>query len=149
MTHLSESDLKFIRAANRARQCPCSWWLSAAVPVGLFALISLSLAYILSWHFSRRGLEFVICMFYQGKYEPTNVQLGNIFAFFFCVYGVLSTFIFFYAYLAWKTQSRASKIIEKIVGDEGPNPQGGANGRQPLSSETSRTSAAAASRRSP
>jgi hypothetical protein len=31
----------------------------------------------------------------------------------------------------------------------GPNPQGGANGRQPFSSETNRTSAAAASRRSP
>ena len=31
----------------------------------------------------------------------------------------------------------------------GPNPQGGANGRQPFSSETDRTSAAAASRRSP
>ena len=30
-----------------------------------------------------------------------------------------------------------------------PNPQGGANGRQPFSSETNRTSAAAASRRSP
>jgi hypothetical protein len=30
-----------------------------------------------------------------------------------------------------------------------PNPQGGANGRQPFSSETNRTSTAAASRRSP
>jgi hypothetical protein len=30
-----------------------------------------------------------------------------------------------------------------------PNPQGGANGRQPFSSETNRVSAAAASRRSP
>ena len=34
-------------------------------------------------------------------------------------------------------------------GDTSPNPQGGANGRQPFSSGTNRTSAAAASRRSP
>jgi hypothetical protein len=32
---------------------------------------------------------------------------------------------------------------------EGPNPQGGANGRQPFSSDTNSTSAGAASRRSP
>ena len=40
---------------------------------------------------------------------------------------------------------------ELLGKDEGlsPNPQGGANGRQPFSSETNRTSAAAASRRSP
>ncbi len=40
--------------------------------------------------------------------------------------------------------------MEANFGDEdAPNPQGGANGRQPSSSETNRTSAAAASRRSP
>jgi hypothetical protein len=39
---------------------------------------------------------------------------------------------------------------EASFGDEdAPNPQGGANGRQPSGSETNRTSAAAASRRSP
>jgi len=35
------------------------------------------------------------------------------------------------------------------AGENGHNPQGGANGRQPFGSETNRTSAAAASRRSP
>jgi hypothetical protein len=37
----------------------------------------------------------------------------------------------------------------RAVMEAAPNPQGGANGRQPFSSETNRTSAAAASRRSP
>ncbi len=36
-----------------------------------------------------------------------------------------------------------------LPGTKAPNPQGGANGRQPFGSETSRTPAAAASRRSP
>jgi uncharacterized protein YceK len=37
----------------------------------------------------------------------------------------------------------------KPAQDSSPNPQGGANGRQPFSSEADRTSVAAASRRSP
>jgi hypothetical protein len=37
----------------------------------------------------------------------------------------------------------------QMVTDSSPNPQGGANGRQPVTSETNSTSAAAASRRSP
>jgi len=45
---------------------------------------------------------------------------------------------------------RTHLIVLRIIADSGkPNPQGGANGRQPFSSETNRTSAAAASRRSP
>jgi hypothetical protein len=39
--------------------------------------------------------------------------------------------------------------FQPFSGGAAPNPQGGANGRQPFSSETNRTSAAAASRRSP
>ena len=40
-------------------------------------------------------------------------------------------------------------IPEPVVSKGDPNPQGGANGRQPVGSETNRTPAAAASRRSP
>jgi len=44
---------------------------------------------------------------------------------------------------------RAWGIARIEQGGGQPNPQGGANGRQPLSSDTNRASAAAASRRSP
>ena len=39
--------------------------------------------------------------------------------------------------------------FQPFPGDSAPNPQGGANGRQPSGSESNRTSSAAASRRSP
>ena len=42
-----------------------------------------------------------------------------------------------------------AKDIKVIIASGQANPQGGANGRQPVGSETNRTSAAAASRRSP
>ena len=45
---------------------------------------------------------------------------------------------------------RTHLIVLRIIEESGkPNPQGGANGRQPFGSDTNRTSAAAASRRSP
>ena len=44
----------------------------------------------------------------------------------------------------WDKMVQAWKDLQK-----GHNPQGGADGRQPFSSETNRTSAVAASRRSP
>jgi hypothetical protein len=47
----------------------------------------------------------------------------------------------------WRFLTRELKA--EPCGQGSPNPQGGANGRQPFSSETNRTSAAAASRRSP
>jgi hypothetical protein len=41
------------------------------------------------------------------------------------------------------------KYGRRLMPDSHPNQHGGANGRQPFSSHTNRTSAAAASRRSP
>jgi hypothetical protein len=55
-------------------------------------------------------------------------------------------------YHAWTIDSAIGFegfVIAKAVAQRAPNPQGGANGRQPFSSDTSQTSAAAASRRSP
>jgi len=48
----------------------------------------------------------------------------------------------------WQLASLELKVPESAR-DQAPNPQGGANGRQPFSSEANRASAAAASRRSP
>jgi len=117
MTHLNDKDLKFIAVAKRAHEHPRSWWWSA-LPVGLVAFMLVGLSYMLSWHFSRRGIEFVICTFYQGKYSPTEIQLGKIFALFFCTHAFLSTFIFMYAYLAWKIQRRSFEVIQKIAGND-------------------------------
>jgi hypothetical protein len=56
-------------------------------------------------------------------------------------------------YPIWQDRAfgfRTHLIVLRIMEDSGkPNQQGGANGRQPSSPETNRTSAAAASRRSP
>jgi len=47
------------------------------------------------------------------------------------------------------TNSNTITGLSLRISERKPNPQGGANGRQPLSSETNRTSPEAASRRSP
>jgi len=71
--------------------------------------------------------------------------------------GTVSRAIQFALSHGWHPERKAAPLRLSFAGRErgfqlaapGPNPQGGANGGQPIRSETNRTSSAAASRRSP
>ena len=117
MNTLTDSDVKFIEAAKRARQRPFDWWWSA-VPVGIVAFMLVSLSFILCIKFRSRGLEFVICTFYQGKYRPAGIKLETLCAFVFCTHALLSAFIFFYASVARKVRvaSAAYEVIRTVAG---------------------------------